>query len=543
VVVLADPAGRTQVVPWLTRFAGENLHVIASAPSPTPEWDLDTLGIPFHSASTVGGVTNQLKLIGPVHVLVDVTDADPAEHRTMWRRCFFQIATGGVHVLDRRSQAAATFPNAISGWYDELIDRANPEDPPLLRKVNKEIVASTAGMVVTRDLVIVSKRNRHFLKVKHHEAHKVLGAREPKLGIRVLETRPTGDLRSTARVNLHESETDIPHIIEQLSYPSLHLRHYTGRISFLGSGLFYTGLSILPDSFRHHLVKEPTNPKIRSMSPAFARISWHSRATTKLAGHYYNLDSGYSGHFGHLTTEVISRLWGWDTAKREIPDLKALMHIDYENQRDPALERRIFGAYGIDPDDVVCVFEPVILSSVVSATPMWHNAEPHYVHPGMLDVWTRLTDGLIARDVPTYDRIFVSRGRQLKRRACRNAADVEDFFTARGFTVIYPEELDLGEQVALFAGATTIAGFGGSAMFNIMHARRMTTLILLSHESYTARNEHLFTALLGGSVHYFWSAADIAQPEAGWRQDAFYSDWEFDFDRNAKTLDEVIAAL
>jgi capsular polysaccharide biosynthesis protein len=88
-------------------------------------------------------------------------------------------------------------------------------------------------------------------------------------------------------------------------------------------------------------------------------------------------------------------------------------------------------------------------------------------------------------------------------RACRNKQDVEQFFQSNGFTVVYPEDLELSQQAGIFANATVIAGFGGSAMFNMMYAEKMTTAIVLSHEAYTARNEHLFTSLLGGDVDYF----------------------------------------
>ena len=59
-------------------------------------------------------------------------------------------------------------------------------------------------------------------------------------------------------------------------------------------------------------------------------------------------------------------------------------------------------------DDIVTVNEPVYLESVVSASPMWHNQVPHYVHPEMSTVWRRLAEGLIEATAPTYDRIFVS---------------------------------------------------------------------------------------------------------------------------------------
>jgi capsular polysaccharide biosynthesis protein len=75
-------------------------------------------------------------------------------------------------------------------------------------------------------------------------------------------------------------------------------------------------------------------------------------------------------------------------------------------------------------------------------------------------------------------------------RNCRNAVEVEALFAANGFKVICPELLDIGAQTGVFSNARIIAGFGGSAMFNVLFARQLETFIRLSHEAYTARNEH-----------------------------------------------------
>jgi capsular polysaccharide biosynthesis protein len=539
VVVIAGPGHRYHVQSWLSRFADDDLHVMAEAAE--PEWPLADFGATYHQASAIGEQASELMLIGPVDVMVNLLEDDQDAQLQMWRRFLYHLAPNGLYIIDRRWQAGTGFTNSLITWMGDLADAEDPE--PKLGRRTGEYLRSTSTFVVTRDLILVKKRLRHFLKVQHNVAHKVLSGREPDLQIDVLSRLPRGTVRSAAKVNLHESSTSIEHILEQFSHPELVLRHYRGQIAFLGSTLFYTGSSILPDAFRHYLSASPANPRLISVSPSFARLPADKRATKLLPGNYYNLDSAYTGHFGHLTTEVVSRLWGWDAAKAAIPDLKAIVAINYENQRDPTLERRLFGAYGIAADDIVCVDRPVLLESLVSAMPMWHNAEPHFVHPGMVDVWKRLTDGLLDPAGPVYDRVFVSRGRHLKRRACRNSDDVERFFAEHGFTVIYPEELDLGAQVRIFASAKVIAGFGGSGLFNIMHARQLETLIVLSHESYTARNEHLFTALLGATVHYFWSAADIAHEEGEWSSEAFMSEWEFDFARNRADLEKVFAGL
>ena len=176
---------------------------------------------------------------------------------------------------------------------------------------------------------------------------------------------------------------------------------------------------------------------------------------------------------------------------------------------------------------------------------MWHNAAPHYVHPDIAATWRRLSEGLTTgrpNDEVLPERIFVSRSEGAKHRECRNIREVEDVFRQRGYRVIYPERLSLPDQAAIFGAARVIAGFGGSALFNVMHSRHLETMIILNHEAYTARNEHLFTSVIGADVHYFWSDPDVAHGET-WSQAAFYSDWEFDFERNGADLDRLLDAL
>ena len=68
----------------------------------------------------------------------------------------------------------------------------------------------------------------------------------------------------------------------------------------------------------------------------------------------------------------------------------------------------------------------------------------------------------------------MSRGSGAKaNRVCRNAKDVERYFADRGYTVVYPEDLSLAHQVATFREARVVAGFGGSAMFNLMYAEKL----------------------------------------------------------------------
>jgi capsular polysaccharide biosynthesis protein len=131
----------------------------------------------------------------------------------------------------------------------------------------------------------------------------------------------------------------------------------------------------------------------------------------------------------------------------------------------------------------------------------------------------------------------------MQNRRCRNARDVEKVFERYGFTIVYPEELTIPQQATLFAGAPVIAGFAGSALFSLLYASRVTDVIVLSQEAYTARYEHLYTMVLGCRTHYFWSTPDTPHPPSGWSDDAYKSAWEFDFTRHGETLEDTLSSL
>ena len=79
------------------------------------------------------------------------------------------------------------------------------------------------------------------------------------------------------------------------------------------------------------------------MAPSFVRLERRDPEEV-LKGDYYYVDCLFSGHFGHLTTEVLCRLWGWDRARRDIPGIKVLFHANPARGPDGTLERRLFSA-------------------------------------------------------------------------------------------------------------------------------------------------------------------------------------------------------
>ncbi len=78
------------------------------------------------------------------------------------------------------------------------------------------------------------------------------------------------------------------------------------------------------------------------------------------------------------------------------------------------------------------------------------------------------------------ERIFLARREHLRRRLV-NASSIEALALARGFAIVYPEELSFAEQVRTVRSARYIAGPEGSAMMLSLFARESTRLLILDH--------------------------------------------------------------
>jgi capsular polysaccharide biosynthesis protein len=550
VVLLADDGADPRLARFLREFSADHVHVIAAqVPSePTP----DGRRVTFHAAPDPAGISASMRLIGAADLVIVLISADGETHARMWEQLFFFLKADGAYVVLRESVARSA-GDGSAGLLNRLLETAALQDGSASEADGSDVGATTAlkqeladtasRVVIDRGFVIVGKRLAHHLKVREAEADELLAARAGDTRLRVLATLPAGELRSTTTVTSHPSSVPVHSLETTIRYPQLSLREYTGRVGLVAQSLLITDDAALPDSFRWHQQPDPVNPAAISASADFVRVNPKDLPTEHLAGSYYLLDNSFFGHFGHLMTEVVSKLWGWDQAKADFPALKAIYRTRHDWERERLMGRRLFEAYGIAAQDIVRVDQSVWVDRMVGATPMWHNALPHYVHPQIAAVWDRLTAGI---DPIRYDgarKIFVSRQADLKKRPCRNAGEVEDLFAANGFDVVYPELLDLRAQAGLFRDADVVAGFGGSALFNMLYCEHLQTLIVLNHESYTARNEHLYSLVKGCDVHYFWSDPDLRHPEGGWTETAFRSPWEFDFARNREQLTDLLNTL
>ncbi|MBS44092.1 MAG: hypothetical protein CMH83_13195 [Nocardioides sp.] len=337
-----------------------------------------------------------------------------------------------------------------------------------------------------------------------------------------------------------------PRVPAVLSHPGASCRRYDGGVLLTRTALAHHGRSVLPESFRWFLDTDPAVSGLRDTGNGTGRLEPTAYDDARsappdagqdehLAGSFYHFGYENPGHFGHLMTEALSRLWAWPEAKRADPGLKVLCRHHPRRHRPgrAALERTLLIAFGVAPEDLVWTGGRTHVDTLVGCTPLWHNTVPLSAHVAIRDTWQRLGDGLRDRagDAARVERVFVTRRAAGHNRTCHNVGEVERLAEEEGYTVVEPERLSLPDQAALFGGARVVAGLGGAGMFNTALATRLEKIVVLNHTGYHARNEHLVAAVLGAESETFWSEPDmLPRHERDYR--AHQSAWSVDLGRH-----------
>lgn len=528
VVLIASRRSYFALQSWMRTFRGDRIIVFSSGYRPAVDSDVAVTRV-----SRPADIHQELRRHEPPDLIIDTVRRQPKGTAHYWRNLYLHTPLDGFYTHRTPAGRVRRGADAVG-----IVTTLPPENAVSGRDV-EDLAAATRSVTVVGKWTVYEKGLRHYLKVPERIAD-ILPTRAPELRITELAELPPVSFTPRGSLHSHRSTTQIPHLNAAFEVPPLRMRRFEGRIRHLGQMATASDHTLLPPSFT---INEISSVRLaRNITADFASLpAGLQESAATLAGTYYDMNPAWFGHYGHFITEIPAKLWGWDRARAEHPDLKAIVSIrpDYV----PSYERELLHAYGIADDDIHWSREPVTLESYIACTPMWHNTAPHFVHPAITQTWDRLTDALANTAVISPERLFVARKRGMAHRDCRNAAEVEALFEAAGFRFVHPEEHTLAEQASLFAGARVVAGFGGSGLFNVLFARNLETLIVLNHEAYTARNEYLFAAALGADTHYFWSAADREQPADRFSDTAFHSGWEFDFERNGDDLAKLLSSL
>ena len=541
VVGLALPALRSAGSSRVVLLAGGEVEALqAGLAIADPEATVRVL-----ETADAGMLHTELAAYGHHDVIIDATPDATQVRADRARVILMHLRKGGILVVadagaqgpdvDEDGQPVRPFVRLIGDALRVSLD------PPVDNRARNRVKSYATGW--GKAVETVTSRNGHLAitnglaalaKVREEQVGTYLAIRGRAAGEVLLE-RPATVVENPVEIKVSAADDAVTYAT-RFESPPLQLRRYEKPACWPGQVVTQRGV-LLPDTYRHLARPKNGNRFVDDIAPDFGRMT-RDKPTELLPGAYFHLDSEYRGHFGHALTEQIARLWAWQEAKRAEPDLRALLMTNRKRTTVAEWEYQLYEAAGVSRSDVVFLDRPVRVERLLAATPMF--SQPEYVHAGIVDVYRTIGDNLAAtapdRDYPA--RIFCSR--RLAKRSCHNTPEVEEFFAARGFEIVYPEDYPLGEQVQMFRRAEALAGFGGSAMFTMAFVTEPTRVFLVSSENYRAQNEALMAAVHGHELNVAWCRPDKTRAAGFKGSEAMHSEYTFDAEREGRFLSELL---
>jgi len=241
--------------------------------------------------------------------------------------------------------------------------------------------------------------------------------------------------------------------------------------------------------------------------------------------------------FGHVLLEVVARFWP-DLAYGEFDRIALYasprqIRSPRKSLTPPVLE--LLSAAGV-PTDRLKLFgrRPVIFANVTLSTPpivIKRCADPRLVAPydRIAQVFQQQHEASGADALPA--RIYLSRSHLASgSRQALNESAIEAMALSRGFTIVHPQELPIGRQVALAHNAEIIAGCDGSAMHLAVFARPGTRLLAL--DSRIAVNQFMIDQARGLDAVHMLALDQVVEHHV--------HQWSADLDRVAAGLDLIV---
>ncbi len=454
-----------------TRCPSATIQLLSSRPlSSTQRAELPDAVVYSHCPDTSSRLRRLAQCPQP-QLLIELGLEHTGERVDTFRALFGLVAAGGRYVIDsvpppEAPAEALAEARRMDDHLGELAEKARTTQGEHTYDI--ELGRSLGAMRAVPLGWIVTKRLSHQWMIRDSRANQLLKARFGSTWGEVIDTKPATTHVSRARGFTHGE--GLRALRPEFAVPDRWLRRYRGVTCFARKRA-RLGDYWLPDTFRNPKMRLLNHRLLHSASPSLARAAGEQeQAGRTLDGPFFYLDSEYFSHFGHILTDVVSNTWGWQLAKEQAPDLRPLLTLRADQTAIPEFQRQILTALDIDPDAVEYVRpgEGVQVEELYGCTPDW--AMPRYCAPELADVWQRIRAGCLNHELTqTPELIFVAR-RPREIRTCLNTEEVEEFFARLGFTIVYPEDLPFGDQIATFANARVVAGFAGSGMFNTMFA-------------------------------------------------------------------------
>ncbi len=183
------------------------------------------------------------------------------------------------------------------------------------------------------------------------------------------------------------------------------------------------------------------------------------------------------GHqtYGHWLVDFLPRLWVLAASGHDLSGLRYVVPPELTEDARRLLELLGIGAMQLEPYrywQEVLRADRLLLPTGLRV----HNRmAPQFA--AATAFWTDRLRTSAQTAGGGHTRLFVSRSRVIGARIVANRDTIEAIAAARGYAIIHPQDLTLGEQAALFAGARVIVGEYGSALHGSVYAAPGTVTV------------------------------------------------------------------
>jgi len=460
------------------------------------------------------------------------------------KKLFFTLSNGGLYFIQELH--AKFIPSLIDCDGPDILDLINEVSQlkistPERKKtadINTIAIAQCCESILIRGKLGVLVKNKTTLKgLRDNQAKNMIDSGILNGEIIITNDNPYEFSHSitSSVINQKKPSSRNP---SKFKIPETYLFRYQNVNCDVGQIVYKDGY-LLPDSFRIQMKKNLANKNITPLVDDFFCLKNNKKEVQHLRGEFLYLDSEHPGHFGHFTSEVISRLWAWSTIKDISPNAKVLIGLE-KGKSLPKFMQAILSSFGIENNDIVTFDDKISVDVLYAATPYY--VINNHINPLIKNVWDKIgqntKDGVSGI---TGNKLFIARPADGggDRRKCLNAERLENMFRLKGFEFYNPEKHSWKDQVKTFTNAEFIAGYAGSGSFNMMFSSGHKKLIMIGSTSYTSANEHYICTIKGFDLTYFVGDSLIKQ-ENGWSVKAAMSDYYFNYERDEQALIDVL---
>ncbi|MBT6137146.1 MAG: DUF563 domain-containing protein [Rhodospirillaceae bacterium] len=188
----------------------------------------------------------------------------------------------------------------------------------------------------------------------------------------------------------------------------------------------------------------------------------------------------YMTHHGHFLTESLSRLWCFEKFA-DNPNIKFIFHFsDRTGERKLRPDHaKILSLLGIPEQSVEFIEDWTSVDALF--IPEQAQALNHFTHSNLAPAFNQIAEMASKSAANTPDKVYISR-KNLNFFKIRpfNETEIENLMVSHGFSILYPEQTDIEEQIRTFKNAKVICGFYGSGLYNGLFSGTNAHIIVLT---------------------------------------------------------------